>query len=104
MQTSNINDVLLGCILVGMLMSIATLIVAVVNGRSSHRAQAKATSNLRELYERTYRKTPFKSRRFISIARPGKVERRVAPSAEGVPEEPPAAAARDPAGSPRDGD
>jgi hypothetical protein len=36
----------------------------------------KAASNLRELYERTYKKTPFISRRFVSIARPGKLERR----------------------------
>jgi hypothetical protein len=79
MQPSSINDVLVATILVGILLSIAALIIAVFNGRTSHRAEVKATSHLRELYERTYLKTPFISRRLISIARPGRIERRVAP-------------------------
>jgi hypothetical protein len=74
--------VLLTTILIGMILSLAALVVAVINGRSSHKAQVKATLNLRELYERTYRKTPFISRRFISISRPDKVERRVARGAQ----------------------
>jgi hypothetical protein len=89
MQTSNINDVLLTTILIGMILSLAALVVAVINGRSSHKAQVKATLNLRELYDRTYRKTPFISRRFISISRPDKVERRVARSAQAPPVEAP---------------
>jgi hypothetical protein len=77
MQPSSIYYVLVATILVGIILSVAALIIAIFNGRTSHRAQVKASSHLRELYERTYRKTPFISRRLISITRPGKIERRV---------------------------
>jgi hypothetical protein len=79
MQASSVDDLMIATILVGLLLSVANLFVSVLNGRSSQKAQIKATSNLRELYERTYRRTPFKSRRFVSMARPGRTERRAAP-------------------------
>jgi hypothetical protein len=76
MQSSAVDDVLIALIWVGILMSVANLLISLLNGRTSQMAHLKATSNLRDLYERTYRKTPFASRRFVSIARPGKTDRR----------------------------
>jgi hypothetical protein len=64
------------------------MVVSVLNGRTSQRAQIKATLNLRELYDRTYRKTPFKGLRFVSVPRPGKTDRRVAPARSVAPESP----------------
>jgi hypothetical protein len=80
MQIASIDDVLIATIMVGVFLSLANLAVSVLNGRTSQMAHVKATSNLRELYERTYRKTPLISRRLISIARPGKTDRRHPPS------------------------
>jgi hypothetical protein len=79
MQTSAVDDVLIALIWIGLSMSVVSLLISVLNGRTSQRAHLKATSNLRDLYERTYRKTPFVSRRFVTIARPGKTDRRRAP-------------------------
>jgi hypothetical protein len=76
MTIPSVDDLLSVTILVGLILSVANLIISVLNGRTSQRAHLKAASNLRELYERTYKKTPFISRRFVSIARPGKLERR----------------------------
>jgi hypothetical protein len=80
MQPSTIDDLLTVTVLMGIFLSVANLVVSVVNGRSSQMAQLKATSDLRSLYERTYRRTPFISRRFAAITRPGKIERRGPPS------------------------
>jgi hypothetical protein len=94
MQPSSIDDVLIATILIGLLLSIANMVISVLNGRTSHRAHSKAASNLRVLYERTYLRTPFKSRRFVSIVRPGKLERRRTPSREAAPRD--AAPPKDP--------
>jgi hypothetical protein len=88
MQPSSIDDVLIATILIGLLLSVGNLVISVLNGRTSHRAHTKAASNLRVLYERTYLRTPFKSRRFVSIVRPGKIERRRAPPDTAPPKDP----------------
>jgi regulator of extracellular matrix RemA (YlzA/DUF370 family) len=75
-QSTNVDTLLLITILFGVFLSVANLVVAVVNGRTSQMAEIKASANLRELYQRTYKKT----RRLVSIARTGKAERRAAPS------------------------
>jgi hypothetical protein len=80
MQATSIDDMLMVTIMVGVFLSLANLAISFLNGRTSQMAHVKATLNLRELYERTYRKTPLISRRFISIARPGKTDRRRPPS------------------------
>ena len=83
-QSTNVDTLLIITILFGLLLSVVNMIVAVVNGRSSQKAEIKASANIRELYRRTYTKT----RRLVSIARIGKVERRVAP-ADGPVKPPP---------------
>jgi hypothetical protein len=80
MQPSTVDDLLTATVLIGIFLSVANLVVSVLNGRSSQMAQLKATSDLRGLYERTYRRTPFKSRRFVAMTRPGKNDRRDPPS------------------------
>jgi hypothetical protein len=79
MQSSTVDDFLTITVLLGIFLSVANIVISVVNGRSSQMAQLKASSDLRGLYERTYLRTPFKSRRFAVITRPGKVDRRRAP-------------------------
>jgi hypothetical protein len=79
MQSATVDYVLTATVLIGLLLSVANLVVSVINGRSSQMAQLKATSNLRGLYERTYRRAPLISRRLVSVARPGKIERRDLP-------------------------
>jgi hypothetical protein len=59
-------------IVAGLVLSVANLVLALVNGRSSRMAEIKAMAGLRELYQRTYKR----GRRLVSIARPGKSERR----------------------------
>jgi len=88
METSAADDVLIALIWIGLFMSVASMLISVLNGRTSQRAHLKATLKLRDLYERTYRKTPFTSRRFASIARPGKADRRRAATGEGPPKGP----------------
>ena len=72
---STVDTSLIITILFGVLLSVANLVVAVVNGRTSQMAEIRASANIRELYQRTYKKT----RRLVSIARIGKAERRAAP-------------------------
>jgi hypothetical protein len=80
MQTSLVDDVLFATIWLGIFLSVASMVVSVLNGRTSQRAHQKATLNIRALYERISRKTPLTSRRFVSIARPGRSDRRRPPS------------------------
>jgi hypothetical protein len=75
MQANNLDSILMIVILAGIVLSIANLIVAVVNGRSSRMAEVKATAGFKDLYQRTYQR----GRRLVSITRPGKGERRKAP-------------------------
>lgn len=63
-------------IFAGIALSVINLILALVNGRSSRMAEIKSTAGIRELYHRTYER----GRRLVSIARPGKSERRRVPS------------------------
>jgi hypothetical protein len=74
-QSTNVDTLLLATILFGFLMSVANLVVTLVNGRSSQMAEIKASANMRELYQR-----PYKRRRLVSIPRIGKAERRSAPA------------------------
>ena len=76
MHSSNVDDLLILTILGGLLLSVGNLVVALVNSRSSQLAELRASSNIRELYDRTYKRT----RRLVSITRSGKVERRAPPS------------------------
>ena len=80
MQSSTVDYLLIATVLIGLGLSVANLVVSVMNGRTTQRAQLKATSDMRGLYERTYRRTPFITRRLVSIARPGKAERRSPPA------------------------
>jgi hypothetical protein len=66
---------LISTILFGILLSVANLIIAVVNGRFSQMAEIKASANVRELYERSYKRT----RRLVSMPWIGKPERRTPP-------------------------
>jgi len=75
-HSSNVDDLLILTILGGLLLSVGNLVVALVNSRSSQLAELRASSNIRELYDRTYKRT----RRLVSITRSGKVERRAPPS------------------------
>jgi hypothetical protein len=61
-------------ILAGFALSILNLLLAVANGRSSRMAEIKASANVRELYQRTYKR----GRLLVSIARPDKADRRKA--------------------------
>jgi hypothetical protein len=74
-HSTHVDTLLIITILFGILLSVANLVVAVVNGRTRQMAEIEARANIRELYQRTYKKT----RRLVSIARIGKVERRAAP-------------------------
>jgi hypothetical protein len=69
-QSTTVDTLLLATILVGVALSVANLIVALVNGRSSQMAEVTANANMRELYQRTFTRT----RRRV-----GKSERRAAP-------------------------
>jgi hypothetical protein len=80
MQSATVDYVLTATVLVGLFLSLANLVVSVLNGRSTQMAQLKATSDMRVLYERTFRRAPLISRRSASIARPGKTERRSVPA------------------------
>ena len=75
MQSTNVDTVLLVTILVGVLLSVANLIVALVNGRSSQMAEITANANMRELYQRTFKRT---RRRGLAVGF-GKNERRAPP-------------------------
>jgi hypothetical protein len=79
MQSATVDYVLTATVMVGLFLSVANLVVSVLNGRSTQLAQIKATSDMRVLYERAYRRAPLISRRLASIARPGKTERRRVP-------------------------
>ncbi len=72
MQPNTIDSVLMIVILAGIVLSIANLVLAVVNGQSSRMAEVKASAGIRELYQRTY----LRGRRLVSINRTGKLERR----------------------------
>jgi hypothetical protein len=76
MQSATVDYVLTATVMIGLFLSVANLVVSVLNGRSTQIAQIKATSDMRVLYERAYRRAPLISRRLASIARPGKTERR----------------------------
>jgi hypothetical protein len=52
-------------------LSVANLILALVNGQASRMAEVKQVAGMRELYQRTYQR----GRRLVSIARIGKAER-----------------------------
>ena len=75
MQSTNVDTVLLAVILFGILLSVANLAVTLVNARFKQMAEIKASANMRELYERAYRR----GRRLVSIPRIGKAERRKTP-------------------------
>lgn len=74
-QSTNVDTLLLAVILFGILLSVANLAVTLINARYSQMAEIKASANMRELYERAYKR----GRRLVSIPRIGKVERRKAP-------------------------
>jgi hypothetical protein len=71
----DVDSILMITILAGIVLSVVNLILAIINGRSDRMAELKATAGIREIYQRTYKR----GRRLVSIARPGKSERRDAP-------------------------
>ncbi len=75
MRQFNTDSLLMITILAGLVLSVANLIVALVNGRASRSAAVKQAAGIREMYQRTYQR----GRRLVSIARIGKAERRRQP-------------------------
>jgi hypothetical protein len=68
----DVDSLLIITIFAGIALSVANLILALVNGRTRRMAEIRATAGIRELYQRTYQR----GRRLVSIARPAKSERR----------------------------
>jgi hypothetical protein len=78
MPQNSVDSLLMITIVAGIVLSVANLILALVNGQASRVAAVKHAAGIREMYQRTYQR----GRRLVSIARSGKSERR-APTKNG---------------------
>jgi hypothetical protein len=76
MPQNSVDSLLMITIVAGIVLSVANLILALVNGQASRVAAVKQAAGIREMYQRTYQR----GRRLVSIARSGKTERRRQPT------------------------